>query len=93
MNLAPGLIRIRREGSDGGHNGLKSIIQQIGTQRFARIRIGVGRPQGCGEYAKYVLSSVPTDERQLVNSAVARVADAVEVIVRDGLDNAMNNFN
>lgn len=93
MNLDPGLIRIRREGSDGGHNGLKSIIQQIGTQRFTRIRIGVGRPQGCCGYAKYVLSSLPTDERQLVNSAVARVADAAEVIVRDGVDMAMNRFN
>lgn len=93
MDILPGKIRVRSQGSAGGHNGLKSIAGTIGTSDFIRVRIGVGRPGSPGAEIDHVLSPLDRSDRALVNEAVGRAADAVEAILRDGPDRAMNTFN
>ena len=93
IDLEPGQLRIRKQGSAGGHNGLKDIIQKLGTQNFVRIKIGVGaKPQGW-DLADHVLSRFPDSERKLVDEAIREAADAVEKIIAQGPDAAMNEYN
>jgi PTH1 family peptidyl-tRNA hydrolase len=92
VQLPLGRIRLRRSGSAGGHNGLKSIIEHIGTG-FPRLRIGVGRGDPKWDLADHVLSRFGREEREAVAEAVNRAADAVEMFVDEGLDAAMNRFN
>ena len=93
IDLEPGQLRIRKQGSAGGHNGLKDIIQKLGTQNFVRIKIGVGaKPQGW-DLADHVLSRFLDSERKLVDEAIREAADAVEKIIAQGPDAAMNEYN
>lgn len=93
IDLEPGQIRIRKKGSAGGHNGIKSIIAQLGTQNFYRIKVGVGaKPRGW-DLADYVLGRFSLDERIAVDKAICDAADAVEMILRDGIESAMNHYN
>jgi PTH1 family peptidyl-tRNA hydrolase len=88
-----GRLRARARGSAGGHNGLKSVIAQLGTEEFARLRIGVGRGDARRDLADHVLSTFSPDERATVEEAVGRAADAVELFVSDGIEPVMNRFN
>jgi peptidyl-tRNA hydrolase, PTH1 family len=90
IDLPLGRIRLRRSGSAGGHNGLRSIIEALGTDEFHRLRIGVGR---AGEAASHVLATFRPDERDLATEMVAVGADAAERWLGDGIDEAMNAFN
>jgi peptidyl-tRNA hydrolase, PTH1 family len=93
VDLEPGRLQARRGGGLAGHNGLRSIAQALGTQDFLRLRIGVGRP-GRGDrrsVSDYVLSPFEPDED--VEVLVERSADAVEMLVRDGLEMAQTRFN
>ncbi len=93
IDLEPGQIRIRKKGSAGGHNGIKSIIAQIGTQNFYRVKVGVGaKPKGW-DLADYVLGRFSPEERELVDKAICDAADAVEMILKDGIEAAMNHYN
>ena len=93
IDLEPGQIRIRKKGSAGGHNGIKSIIAQLGTQNFYRIKVGVGaKPRGW-DLADYVLGRFSSDERIAVDEDICDAADAVEMILRDGIESAMNHYN
>lgn len=92
VQLPLGKLRIRSSGSAGGHNGLKSVIQHVG-QGFPRLRIGVDRGHPDRDLSDRVLSRFPPHERQVVNLAVNRAADAAETFVSDGLQVAMNRFN
>jgi len=91
--LDTGRIRIRPEGSAGGHNGLKSVIGSLGTEQVPRMRIGVGRGDGRRDLADHVLARFDADERGLIEDSVARAADAVDAFIDDGIDAAMNRFN
>jgi peptidyl-tRNA hydrolase, PTH1 family len=91
--LETGRIRIRPEGSAGGHNGLKSVIGSLGTQQVPRMRIGVGRGDGRRDLADHVLARFDPDEREVIEDSVARAADAVEAFVADDIGAAMNRFN
>jgi len=93
MDLKIGRLRLRAGGSSGGHNGLKSVRQVTGTDDFPRLRIGVGRPPAGGDPIQHVLGRFRPDERDQIESAVSRAADAVEAIQREGLDKAMETFN
>jgi PTH1 family peptidyl-tRNA hydrolase len=93
MALKPGKIRIRAQGSAGGHNGLKSIIQVLGTDEFVRIRLGIGRPGLQNQDIDHVLTSFPPDELAEVKQAVLRAADAAESILITGVDETMSEFN
>ena len=90
IDLPLGRIRLRRSGSAGGHNGLRSIIEALGTDAFDRLRVGVGR---AGEAASHVLATFRPDERDLSDEMVLVAADAAERWLRDGIDEAMNAFN
>ena len=93
IDLEPGQLRIRKKGSAGGHNGIKHIIQQLGTQTFVRIKVGVGaKPKGW-DLADHVLGRFGSNERKLVEEAQERACKAVEMILADSVDAAMNQFN
>ena len=93
IDLEPGRIRIRKQGSAGGQNGLRHIVQCLGTQKFIRLRVGTGgNPEGW-ELADWVLSRFTMDDRALVDDAIVRAADAVAAICTDGIDKAMNIYN
>lgn len=93
IDLESGQIRIRKKGSAGGHNGIKSIIAQLGTQNFYRIKVGVGaKPKGW-DLADYVLGRFSPEERIAVDKAIGDAADAVEMILRDGIEATMNHYN
>ena len=91
--LAPGKIRLRPNGSAGGHNGIKSIIDALGTQEFPRLRVGVGRPQDGGDQVGHVLGPLSESEQQLVDTSVACVSKAVAALLEDGMERTMNRFN
>ena len=92
--LAVGKLRIRKGGSAGGHNGLKSIIQQLGTDQFPRLRVGVGeKPHPDYDLADWVLGHFTGQDKKDMDAAVAKAADAVEYLLSQGLDRAMNRYN
>jgi PTH1 family peptidyl-tRNA hydrolase len=93
VNLPLGRLRARGSGSEGGHNGLRSIAEQLGTIEYPRLRIGVGRGDARRDLADHVLARFEPDELLGVEETVARAADAVETWVSDGLDRMMNTFN
>ena len=94
INLETGRIRIRPKGSDGGHNGLKSIIYQLSDDGFVRIRMGVGAPKGEHyDLADYVLGKFSGEEKEILAKTAQRVVDAVECIIKNGVAVAMNRFN
>lgn len=90
--LPLGRLRLRRSGSSGGHNGLRSIIEHVGAD-FPRLRIGIGRGDPRWDLADHVLSSFENHEREAASEAIARAADAVEVFIQEGIGPAMNRFN
>lgn len=93
IDLEPGQIRIRKKGSAGGHNGIKSIISQLGTQNFYRVKVGVGaKPKGW-DLADHVLGRFSSSERELVDQAIREAVAAVEMILEKGIDAAMNHYN
>jgi PTH1 family peptidyl-tRNA hydrolase len=91
--LPLGRLRARARGSAGGHNGLKSIIEQLGTTEFCRLRIGVGRGDARRDLSDHVLSKFAADEKDTMAAAVLRAADAAEMFVSDGIERVMSTFN
>lgn len=93
ISLAPGILRLRKKGSAGGHNGLKSIIQQLGTDQFPRIKMGVGqKPHPDYDLAAWVLGHFSPEDGKKMDEAAQRAADAVELILSQGFDKAQNQF-
>ena len=91
--LPLGRLRARRDGGAGGHNGLKSVIQHLGTQAFPRMRVGVGRGADDRDLADHVLGRFNASERDTVSAAVLRAADATEMFISEGIERVMNAFN
>lgn len=92
--LPVGRLRIRLKGSAGGHNGLKSIIQHLGTDQFPRLRVGVGeKPHSDYDLADWVLGKFQGEDKKAIDTAIKRAADAVECVMEQGLDRAMGKFN
>ena len=91
--LETGRLRIRPEGSAGGHNGLKSVIASLGAEQVPRLRIGVGRGDGRRDLADHVLARFEADERDVIAKAIEEAADAAELFVAEGPLAAMNRFN
>lgn len=93
VSLDMGQIRIRKRGSDGGHNGLKNIIMHLGHDEFIRVRMGVGEKPPRMDLADYVLSHFSTEEREMMNESARTAALAIETVVVEGADAAMNKYN
>lgn len=88
-----GTIRIRKKGSAGSHNGMKSIIYHLTDDSFPRIKIGIGKKPEGYDLADFVLSKFSQDERKIIDETIRKASDATEAFVKDGIDNCMNNFN
>ena len=93
ISLAPGNIRIRKKGSAGGHNGIKNIIAMTGTENFKRIKVGVGEKPAGWDLADHVLGRMSEEDRAAFEEAVKESVKAVEMILEDEIDQAMNDFN
>ena len=92
--LPLGTIRLRERGSSAGHNGIKSLIQHLGTQNFPRLRVGVDQPDP-GRHAQidWVLGRFTSEEQKVLDETIPRAIEAIEAILRDGIERAMNNYN
>lgn len=93
LDLEPGKLRMRGSGSPGGHNGIKSLIDCLGTKDFSRIRVGIGRPAGPIDVRDFVLSKFFAEEKPLVETAIKRSCEGVELWLKVGLEKAMNQIN
>ena len=93
VNLPLGRLRARPGGSAGGHNGFKSVAQHLGTDQFPRLRVGVGRGDDRRDLADHVLARFDPDERPVIDEAIGRAADAIDVFAREGIAVVMNRFN
>lgn len=93
ISLDPGKIRIRGKGSAGGHNGIKNIISQLGTDKFKRIKVGVGEKPNGMDLADYVLGRFGKMDRITVDKGIDDAARAVEIMISEGIEKAMNTFN
>lgn len=93
ISLEPGYLRIRKKGSAGGHNGLKDIIAKVGTDRFSRVKMGVGEKPKDWDLADHVLGHMSKAEREAFEEAIPEAVEAVSLMVQDRTDEAMNRFN
>lgn len=92
MDLPVGRLRLRSRGSSGGHNGLNSIIAELGTQEFPRLRIGIGHPQE-QDPISFVLGRFAPEEAEAINEAIERAVEAMDWMLQHGLESAMNRYN
>ena len=93
MDIPGGKLRLRRSGGHGGHNGLRSIIEQLGSSDFPRIRVGIGRPPAGREPTGHLLSKVHADDRQRYSATIELAVEALEMVASQGFEAAMNHFN
>jgi PTH1 family peptidyl-tRNA hydrolase len=93
LDLACGRIKIKNKGGHGGHKGVQSIMEQLGSADFVRVKIGIDKPHHRADGANYVLSPFTTDERPLVKESMEQAARAIEAIIVSGVDQAMNQYN
>ena len=99
LDLPVGKIRLRLGGGSGGHKGIESIIQRLGTRDFNRVRVGIGRPQADSESVKeeavisYVLSDFTPEEKEIIDKAIPQACEAVVALLNEGITEAMNKFN
>jgi len=93
MDINPGNIRIRKQGTAGGHNGIKSIIKDLNTTNFSRIRIGIGRPKYEDDYINYVINKVSKEELEELQGGINKAVYAIEEILKNNIETAMNKFN
>ncbi len=92
IDMETGKLKIRERGSSGGHKGIESVIESLGTREFIRVKVGIGREQGVAA-EDYVLGKFGREEIPMIRDAVLRAADAVAMILKDGVGKAMNSFN
>ena len=91
MDITLGIIKLRKKGNPGSHNGMKSVVKYIGTE-FPRVRVGIGKPQD-EDFIKYVIGPIPKEEKEILEKSTTRAKEAVVEIIKSGIDNAMNKFN
>jgi len=93
LDIEPGIIKIRKKGGPGTHNGMKSVVSEIKTEDFARIRVGIGNPEYKNDLLNYILTRIPDEEYKVLEVSTKTAAEAVGEIIKSGLDSAMNKYN
>jgi PTH1 family peptidyl-tRNA hydrolase len=93
MDLTLGNIRIRKNGGPGTHNGMKSVVENLNTEDFCRVRVGIGTPQNKEDVINYVIGQIPQKEKEILDKSTDNAKDAVIEILNNGIDIAMNKFN
>ena len=93
IDLDVGTIRIRKTGGAGTHNGMKSVIEHLKSEEFPRVRVGIGKPEYKEDIINYVIGAIPKREIETLNKSIEAAAKAVEEIVENGIEEAMNKFN
>lgn len=93
IDIEKGHIKIRKKGGAGSHNGMKSVVEELQSTDFARIRVGIGQPEFKSDMINYVIGKVPKEEQEILQQGVEKAAKAVEEILKNGIDIAMNKFN
>ena len=94
MDVEPGKIKIRKKGGPGSHNGMKSVIQNLNSEEFTRIRVGIGTPEDKNDRIQYVIGKISSEEdREKLNEGTDKAKDAVIEMIKHGVDSAMNKFN
>lgn len=93
VDIEPGKIRIRKNGSAGSHNGMKSVVHFLNQENFARIRVGIGKPDEETNMIEHVIGAIPEAERQVLEEGVQRAKQAVIELLKNGIDSAMNKLN
>ena len=93
MDIEPGTIKIRKKGRAGSHNGMKSVIENVQSQEFTRIRVGIGTPKNKSNMINYVIGKIPEEEIELLDDATTLAKNAIIEILKSNVDMAMNKFN
>ena len=93
LDIEPGIIKIRKKGGPGTHNGMKSVVNELQTEEFPRIRVGIGNPEYKNDLLNYILTKIPDEDYKILETAISNSADAIEEILKNGIDSAMNKFN
>ncbi|MCI8654618.1 MAG: aminoacyl-tRNA hydrolase [Clostridia bacterium] len=93
MDIEQGTIKIRKKGSAGGHNGVKSVIGNLGTEEIQRIRVGIGKTTANEDKIKYVLGHISKEDRKILEEGIEKAKEAVIEILKNGIDKAMNKYN
>ena len=93
IDIEKGKIKLRKKGGAGSHNGMKSVVEELNTTDFVRIRVGIGQPEFKSDMINYVIGKVPEDEQKILKEGTHKAAEAVEEILKNGIDIAMNKFN
>lgn len=93
IDIETGNIRIRKIGSAGTHNGMKSVIQHINTTKFCRVRVGIGKPENNIDMIHYVIGKISKEEYEVLKQGITKAKDAVVEIIQNGIDKAMNKYN
>ena len=93
VDILPGHIRVRKSGSPGSHNGMKSVTHYLNDQNFARVRVGIGKPEFHDDMINYVIGDVPEEEMKILEEGVDLAEEAIEVILKDNIEEAMNKYN
>ena len=93
IDIEKGKIKLRKKGGPGSHNGMKSVVQELSTTDFIRIRVGIGQPEFKSDMINYVIGKVPEEEQKILQRGTKKAAEAIEEILKNGIDIAMNKFN
>ena len=93
IDTEKGNIRIRKKGGAGSHNGMKSVVENLQTTDFGRIRVGIGQPEYKNDMINYVIGKIPEEEQKILQEGINKAVEAIEEILKSGIDIAMNNFN
>ena len=93
MDIEPGEIKIRKKGGPGSHNGMKSVIEELQSEDFSRIRIGIGKPEFKDDAINYVIGAIPQEQIENLDKGTSKAQEAMTSILKNGIDKAMNEFN
>ena len=93
LDINPGIIKIRKKGGPGTHNGMKSVVHELQTEEFPRIRIGIGNPEYKNDLLNYILTRIPDEDYKVLETAISNAANSIECIIKNGIDTAMNKYN